>query len=100
MIIRKLFKFEGSHIVRNCTSDRCSHSLHGHSYKVELFLTADHLDNAGMVVDFGLLAVQRIGCRDAHFLKFIAVDLHIRIPPFMAVLSWLPAALAESLRHL
>lgn len=55
MIIRKLFKFEGSHIVRNCTSDRCSHSLHGHSYKVELFLTADHLDNAGMVVDFGLL---------------------------------------------
>lgn len=55
MVIRKLFKFEGSHIVRNCTSDRCSHSLHGHSYKVELFLTVDHLDNAGMVVDFGLL---------------------------------------------
>lgn len=56
MIIRKLFKFEGSHIVRNCTSDRCSHSIHGHSYKVELFLTSDRLDNAGMVVDFGLLS--------------------------------------------
>lgn len=55
MVIRKLFKFEGSHIVRNCTSKRCSHSIHGHSYLVELFLSARQLDNAGMVVDFGLM---------------------------------------------
>lgn len=55
MIIRKLFKFEGSHIVRNCTSRRCSHSIHGHSYKVEVFIESDALDSAGMVVDFGLL---------------------------------------------
>jgi len=55
MIIRKLFKFEGAHIVRDCTSTRCSKSIHGHSYKVEVFLTADKLDRGQMVVDFGLL---------------------------------------------
>lgn len=55
MLIRKLFKFENAHIVRNCTSDRCKRSLHGHSYKVELFLKANTLDHGQMVYDFGLL---------------------------------------------
>jgi len=55
MVIRKLFKFEGAHIVRNCSSKRCSRSQHGHSYTVEVFLTSNKLDNGGMVVDFGLL---------------------------------------------
>lgn len=55
MLIRKLFKFEGSHIVRDCTSERCSKSIHGHSYVVEIFLTSTGLDNGQMVVDFGLL---------------------------------------------
>lgn len=54
MLIRKLFKFEGSHIVRNCSSSRCKFSRHGHSYKVEVFFTADGLDNGGMIMDFGL----------------------------------------------
>ncbi len=55
MIIRKSFKIEGSHIVRNCSTYRCSHSIHGHSGIVEVMLEADQLDKAGMVVDFGLL---------------------------------------------
>lgn len=55
MIIRKLFKFEGAHIVRDCSSDRCKRSLHGHSYLVEVFLTSNKLDNGQMIVDFGLL---------------------------------------------
>lgn len=54
MLCRKLFKFEGSHIVRNCSSERCAWSIHGHSYKVELFLGGS-LDNGLMVYDFGLL---------------------------------------------
>lgn len=54
MIIRKLFKFEGAHIVRDCSSDRCKKSLHGHSYTIEVFFTSDKLDNGGMIVDFGL----------------------------------------------
>lgn len=55
MIIRKLFKFEGAHVVRNCFSDRCKFSIHGHSYKVEVFFTSDQLDNGQMVLDFGIL---------------------------------------------
>lgn len=55
MLIRKLFKFENAHIVRGCSTRRCSHSIHGHSYKVELLLHADALDNGQMVYDFGLL---------------------------------------------
>lgn len=55
MLIRKLFKFENAHIVRNCTSDRCKRSIHGHSYKVELILKASRLDHGQMVYDFGLL---------------------------------------------
>lgn len=55
MIIRKLFRFENAHVVRNCSTRRCSLSLHGHSYRVELLLTASRLDNAGMILDFGLL---------------------------------------------
>ncbi|MBN2825433.1 MAG: 6-carboxytetrahydropterin synthase [Campylobacterales bacterium] len=55
MIIRKLFKFENAHIVRNCTTQRCSQSLHGHSYKVEVLLQSSYLDEAQMVYDFGLM---------------------------------------------
>lgn len=61
MIIRKLFKFENAHIVRNCTSNRCRRSIHGHSYKVELLLESDVLDNGQMVYDFGLL---KMGVKD------------------------------------
>lgn len=55
MLIRKLFRFESAHIVRGCSSRRCSRSLHGHSYKIELLLEAHALDNGQMVYDFGLL---------------------------------------------
>ncbi len=55
MRIRKLFKFENAHIVRNCSSDRCRRSIHGHSYQVELILEAHRLDHGQMVYDFGLL---------------------------------------------
>lgn len=55
MIIRKLFKFEGAHIVRNCSSRHCRENMHGHSYIVEVFITSDRLDNGYMVMDFGLL---------------------------------------------
>ena len=55
MIIRKLFKFEGAHIVRNCSSVRCKKSIHGHSYIVEVFFSSDGFDNGMMVMDFGLM---------------------------------------------
>lgn len=55
MIIRKLFKFENAHIVRLCSSKRCKTSIHGHSYKAEILLSSNYLDDAGMVYDFGLM---------------------------------------------
>ncbi len=55
MIIRKLFKFENAHIVRDCTTQRCSQNLHGHSYKVEILLRSNYLDGGQMVYDFGLI---------------------------------------------
>lgn len=61
MIIRKLFKFENAHIVRFCSSKRCRTSIHGHSYKAEVLLKSNFLDNAGMVYDFGLMK-QNIKC--------------------------------------
>lgn len=53
MIIRKLYRIESAHIVRKAVSQRCSHSYHGHSGKIEIFLKSDHPDVAGMVYDFG-----------------------------------------------
>jgi len=55
MIIRKLFKFENAHIVRDCSSVKCRSSLHGHSYKVELLFESNFLDKGQMVYDFGLM---------------------------------------------
>lgn len=55
MEITKQFRTETSHVVRNCTSKRCSYSIHGHSYLYEVTLSSDKLDNAQMVMDFGLL---------------------------------------------
>ncbi len=54
MLIRKLFKFENAHIVRNCSTRRCSENIHGHSYRVEVLLESNYLDNGQMVYDFGL----------------------------------------------
>lgn len=55
MEIRKLFKFEMGHVVRNCSTERCRQNSHGHSVDLEVFITSDRLDNAGMILDFGLL---------------------------------------------
>ncbi|MGM0533007.1 MAG: 6-pyruvoyl trahydropterin synthase family protein [Campylobacterota bacterium] len=55
MRIRKLFSFENAHIVRDCSTQRCSQSLHGHSYEVEVLLESNFLDHGQMVYDFGLM---------------------------------------------
>ena len=52
MIIRKTFKAETAHIVRNAYTEMCRENIHGHSYLYELFLKSYQLDNAGMVTDF------------------------------------------------
>ena len=48
-----MFKFEKAHILRGCSTIKCSKSLHGHSYQVEVLFESNFLDNAQMVYDFG-----------------------------------------------
>jgi 6-pyruvoyltetrahydropterin/6-carboxytetrahydropterin synthase len=50
-----VFKFENTHIVRNCSTKKCRSSIHGHSYKIEVLFESDSFDNAQMVYDFGLM---------------------------------------------
>jgi 6-pyruvoyltetrahydropterin/6-carboxytetrahydropterin synthase len=50
-----MFKFENAHIVRGCSTIKCSKSIHGHSYQVEVLFESNFLDNAQMVYDFGLM---------------------------------------------
>ena len=58
MLIRKLFKFENAHIVRGCSTQRCSENIHGHSYTIEVLLESNYLDNGQMVYDFSLMKRQ------------------------------------------
>lgn len=53
--VRKLFKFEASHILASAYSKACTDSIHGHSYKVEVFIQAEDLNCDQMVLDFGKL---------------------------------------------
>lgn len=55
MRIRKKFYFESAHVVRNCSTDRCARSMHGHSYAIEVLLEAHALDQGQMIYDFGLM---------------------------------------------
>lgn len=52
--IRKTFRFEAAHRLMDSYSKKCQ-QVHGHSYKLELFLQSDQLDENEMVVDFGKL---------------------------------------------
>lgn len=53
LVIRKQFKFEMAHQLWDSYSAACHENLHGHSYVLEIYLSADSTDETGMVVDFG-----------------------------------------------
>lgn len=55
MIIRKRFSYEMSHRVIDAFTRRCSHNIHGHSYKLELLFSGSKPDDAQMVMDFGFV---------------------------------------------
>lgn len=57
MIIRKKFRFEAAHVVRNCSSTYCRENIHGHSYITEIFIKGNKLDNGCMLMDFCKLDV-------------------------------------------
>lgn len=49
--VRKTFRFEAAHRLISAETKECM-NLHGHSYKVEVFLTRLDLNKDGMVEDF------------------------------------------------
>ena len=51
--IRKQFKFEMAHQLKDSYSAACHENLHGHSYVLEVYLSSQKVDKNGMVVDFG-----------------------------------------------
>ncbi len=57
MKIRKKMSVESAHVVKNCFSERCKYSIHGHSAVIEVILKGDQLDNAGMLMDFNIMKV-------------------------------------------
>lgn len=51
--IRKQFKFEMAHQLKDSYSAACHENLHGHSYVLELYFSSENVIKNGMVVDFG-----------------------------------------------
>jgi 6-pyruvoyltetrahydropterin/6-carboxytetrahydropterin synthase len=51
--ITKQFAFEASHQLDQMPEGHQCKRLHGHSYRVEVVLQSQHLDDKGMVVDYG-----------------------------------------------
>lgn len=51
--ISKKFKFECAHKLNNLREGHPCSCIHGHSYKVEVVLKADKLNDHGFVIDFG-----------------------------------------------
>jgi 6-pyruvoyltetrahydropterin/6-carboxytetrahydropterin synthase len=54
--IGKTFDFEGGHRLLGLPPDHKCARQHGHSYEVEVILTAARLEEPGFVTDFGALA--------------------------------------------
>jgi 6-pyruvoyltetrahydropterin/6-carboxytetrahydropterin synthase len=51
--VRKVFKVEMAHQLAKAVTCACSDTIHGHSYRVEVFLRAKGLDDKEMIKDFG-----------------------------------------------
>lgn len=51
--IAKEFAFSASHIIDGLPEGHKCGRLHGHNYRVVLYLTAVELDDVGFVIDFG-----------------------------------------------
>jgi len=51
--IRKKYRVEYAHQLKNAFTECCFKTIHGHSGVVELFFSSESLDQNNMVVDFG-----------------------------------------------
>jgi len=74
MKIRKIFKVETAHRVLGAYTKRCQ-GIHGHSYKIEVFIKNNSLDETGMVIDFKKLKEQLNSFIDAFDHSLIISDI-------------------------
>jgi 6-pyruvoyltetrahydropterin/6-carboxytetrahydropterin synthase len=51
--LKVITQFSAAHRLENFYG-KCE-ALHGHNWKVEVFLTGDRLDDAGLLLDFGVI---------------------------------------------
>lgn len=56
-LLKTQMSFEAAHRLYDVDtySEECRNNIHGHSYKVNVYVTCDNLNDASMVVDFKLL---------------------------------------------
>ena len=92
--IGKTFDFEGGHRLPGLPPEHKCSRQHGHSYEVEVILTAPSLEEPGFVTDFGALAP---------FRKFVGTEASTtttfpRDPPLRAVLG-APGPVPRPARH-
>jgi len=102
--ISKRFGFAASHVLTDLPDGHPCARLHGHNYRVELVLAAEHLDDTGFVVEYGRLEPFRHflnECLDHRHLN----DLLATQPSAEQLAGWLHAWCAANLeadlvRHL
>ncbi|MBN2418953.1 MAG: 6-carboxytetrahydropterin synthase QueD [Deltaproteobacteria bacterium] len=51
--LKTIFQFGAAHQLRNYNG-KCEH-LHGHNWKIEVFVKGEELDDAGLLVDFKVI---------------------------------------------
>lgn len=88
--VTRIFSFEAAHFLQNYKG-KCSH-MHGHSYRVEVTLSGENLDEIGMLVDFNrlkILAQNHIIDRYDHkVLNDVLFDCHEGKNPTAEILAY------------
>lgn len=90
----KRFKAEVAHRLVSSFSESCQ-SIHGHSYIFELTIEEEHLNNDGMVMDFGELKAKFSHLIDAWDHSFMFYKNDILADHYKAMLRVVPMRMIE-----
>ncbi len=75
--------------------------MHGHNWKIEVFLTGEKLDEAGVVMDFGDIKARLreiIGRLDHQYLNELAM-FQGRQPSSERIAAYIAAELQQAIQH-
>jgi 6-pyruvoyltetrahydropterin/6-carboxytetrahydropterin synthase len=76
-------------------------NMHGHNWKIEVFLTGEKLDEAGVVMDFGAIKThlrEIIGRLDHQYLNELAM-FQGRQPSSERIATYIAAELQQAIQH-